>query len=225
MNARSRDFAARLRIGRLVAVMAAVLLCAVTARANPVSLGSVDFTNNQGTLTGFFQLDTSTGTVTSWDLTTSAFNCADPVTCESSGFPALEYTSANSTANIGFSFGAQAITFSAPNVEGSDSVLGFVLNCGGANIDCIGTAAMGSTIPLVSASESRSIVPIARILSLASLTVTDPPGGVLSFNVVSGDGSGSGGGTNNVPEPSTALLLMPALGGLMLLRRQREAGI
>jgi hypothetical protein len=174
----------------------------------------VDFTNGQGTLTGFFQLDLATGTVNSWDLTTSAFNCTNQVTCESSGFPQIDYTPTNSTASIGFSFGAQGIFFTDSNVFGSASVLSFVLDCGGNNNDCIGTATLGSSIPLITAGESRAIVPIARSLSLASLSVTDPPGGVLSFNVVPG--------TTSVPEPATALLLLPALGGLILLRRQRK---
>ena len=198
---------------RRLAVGAALLVaCAGPASADPLSGGTVDFTNGQGTLTGFFQLDTTLGTVTNWDLTTSAFNCGNQVTCESSGFPQIEYTPTNSSSSIGFSFGAQGIFFTDPNVFGSASVLSFVLDCGGNNNDCIGTAALGSSIPLITAGESRAIVPIARGLSLASLAVTDPPG-VLSFNVVSR--------TSSVPEPGTLALLGMAFAGLAAARKRR----
>ena len=211
MNREGRSFVAGLI--RLFAVFAGAVVFAGTAAADPLQGVTVDFTNNQGTLTGFFQLDTTTKTITDWDLKTSAFNCASQVTCESSGFPALEYTPTNSSSSISFSFGFQGIFFTDSNVFGSASVLSFVMDCGGNSNDCIGTAADGSSIPLITAGESRAIVPIARALSLASLEVTDPPG-VLSFNVVSAAAA--------VPEPATALLLAPVLGGLILLRRQRK---
>ena len=213
MSAHSISFAA---IGRLLAISAGVVVFAGTATADPLSGVTVDFTNNQGTLSGFFQLDLATKAITDWDLSVTAFNCASQVTCESSGFPQLEYTPQNSASSIGFTFGAQSIFFIDSNVFGASSVLSFVMNCGGNSNDCLGIATDGSSIPLFSAGESRSIVPIGRSLSLASLSITDPEG-VLSFNVV----SGGGGTTNPVPEPATALLLAPVLGGLILRRRQR----
>jgi len=182
-------------------------LSAGTASAAPLTGMTVDFLNGEGTLSGFFQLDLATKTIIDWDLTVTAFNCATSVVCESSGFPALEYSKANSSSQVGFTFGAQSILFIRQNVFGASSVLSFVMNCGGNNNDCLGTAADGSSIPLFSAGESRSIVPIARSLALASLTVTDPEG-VLSFNVVSG--GGGGGDDTHVPEPAS--LAMMSLG-------------
>jgi hypothetical protein len=202
-------------LSRFAVGIALLLACIGPARADPILGATVDFTNNQGTLTGFFQLDTNTATVNNWDLTASAFNCADPASCVFSGFPQTEYTPGNSTSSIqfvGVGGAFQGIFFST-QVFGSTSVLSFVMNCGGNNNDCIHNAAMGSSIPLLFAAESRAIVPIARSLSLASLDVTDPPG-VLSFSVVSA--------VTPAPEPATALLLVAALGALIPLRRQRR---
>ena len=194
------------QLHRLLAFFAVFLACTGLAHANPIGNSSVDFENGKGTLTGFFQTDAS-AQVTSWDLTSSMFDC-NPCGL-SSGFPGIHYTQGSSTAQVGFSFGYQSITF---HDNASPWQVSFVLDCGGNSADCLGTATLGSTIALKSAFEMNGIdfLPY-RALTLASLDVTDPPVG-FSFNLVPA--------ATDVPEPHMLMLLVPAFAALLGLRRK-----
>jgi len=111
---------------------------------------------------------------------------------------------------LGFFLGKQSITFSPVALTGF--TLNFVIDCGGGDIDCIGTANDGDLLS-ISGFEmgSPDFLPF-RGLSAATLLVSDPPG-VVTFNV---------GPASSVPAPGTLLLLLPALAGLALFRKSAE---
>jgi len=201
---------ARLGLSWLAAVFAIAITYSGLVSANPIGVSPVNFTNGQGTLTGTFQTDAS-GNVTTWDLTTSEFDC-NPCGL-STGFPGFTYNASTSTTTTGFSFGNQTIQFTSNDTAWQ---LDFVLDCGGNSTNCIANAAIGDNIALNSAFEMGmpDFLPF-RSLDLGHLSVTDPPVG-LSFNLI----AGSPGGGGKLPEPSTLLLLSAAGAGLLGFRKK-----
>ena len=203
-----KNIMARLRLSGVLIVLA-VIAYAGSASAGPITISNVNFTNGQGTLSGYFQTD-ATGNVTSWDLTSSQFNC-NPCTL-TTGFTGAHYTAGTSSAVMGFGGGNQQIVFFTNDTLWE---LAFVLACGGNNANCIGNAAVGDNIAISSSFEMSTVdfLPF-RALDLAHLSVTDPPVG-LTFNVVA-DSPTNG----RVPEPGTLLLLVTGLGVLVGMRRK-----
>jgi hypothetical protein len=176
------------------------------ASAAPLSLTNVDFANGQGTLSGYFQIDSTNGQVLDWNLQSSTHDC-NPCSL-STGFPGISYTPGSSTAAVSFLSGFQSISF---DDNASTWLLAFVLDCGGGGADCLGSASEGDRIALRSAFEMDAVdfLPY-RELTLAALAVSDPPG-VLTFNLVTAN--------NNVPEPATLALLAIGLVSALGLRR------
>jgi hypothetical protein len=193
----------RFGVGRLLAVLAGVVAFSGTVGATPVPV-DVSFNGGKGTLSGYFQTDSS-GAVTTWDLTTSQFDCS-PCTF-TTGFPGLHYDPATSTVALGFFFGKQSVTFrhGTPGVAGNWQ-LDFILECGGNDADCLGNAQAGSKLNVTGDEMAMPDFLPFRGFTAALDVIGDPV-----FVVVP---------RASVPEPGTLLLGAVALAGLIGMRRK-----
>jgi len=191
----------RLMVSKPIAILAIVVFVSGLALANP-SPATIPFLNDTGTLTGYFQLDTS-GTMTNFDFTTTA-----------GALPAFHYTPSNSTGEITLFFGTDVAWIHSDQnqfglSDGSDLLI--ELDCGGAT-NCFALAQDGMSFQINSASQEWADPDFTpgRMLATDWINVGDPPGG-LSFSLgPTATGTPYGGGSTNpptVPEPCSLLLI------------------
>ncbi len=223
------------------------LLLAGAAMANPVG-GTATLSFQQttagvtpGTASGFFVFDPASGTITSWDITTTASS--------NGAYGTRTYNSAD--------VGAAASVIILSNTNG-DEVLSFeenfnefgsnerdefdiVVACAG-TANCVNFGAVGASYAIVGgpapcAPGALKCIPSGeqfnvpsfggeRFLASGFFNVSDPPGSTLAFNIDTvatgtiyngGTGSGNnGGGGTGVPEPSMILLFGSSVGGFAL---------
>jgi hypothetical protein len=195
---------------------------------------------DQGTLTGFFELDSTTGAINNWNLTTTDGSVTGSnylpgnqnALLPASIIGGTEYVFSDQF-NSGLSLG------NTPLFNGG--LLTITVNCEGVS-NCLAQASAGQFFTITGGTETFTTwfcssggtscspsVAAPRILDVSSgafINVTDPVGG-LALNLdttasgtawTPGSGNPGGGGNTGVPEPSTLLLSALGLGGLALKR-------
>jgi hypothetical protein len=192
-------------------------------------------TGDQGTLTGYFVLD-STGTITNWDLTTT-----------SGSVTGSHYTPSDANLPAFVAGGGTVYEFSDQFASGhflggdpnsplfNGGTLTITVDCGGV-ANCLAQATPGQFFTITGATETFGTwfcsqgdlsctisVDAPRRLDVsggAFIDVTDPAWN-LNTTAIGTPGSGSGTGNTGVPEPSSLLLSALGLGGLAALKRTR----
>ena len=232
------------KLGYCLIALAVLAFCSSAAWADPM-VGTTPLnwcstslcTGDQGTLTGYFVLD-STGAVTSWDLTTT-----------DGSVDGSHYTTSDAASPAIVSGGGTAYTFSdhffsGHNLGGDPNIplynggtLTISVDCGGV-ANCLAQATPGQFFTITGATETfgtwfcsqgdlscTNSVAAPRRLDIsggAFIDVTDPAWNLNATAVgTPGSGSGNTGGNTGVPEPSSLLLSALGLGGLAALKLTR----
>lgn len=229
-----------MRIFRLLAITAAVFALATVAVAGPVPVGQVTVnylpngTVNQGTVSGYFQMDAN-GNLGAYDfLTTASADCCS----FSAGFPGWEYTSgvAGQTASV-FTFtsgalaGDQEISLTNPHsfAGGSGGHLVIHFFCGGIASCLTNNLAVNNSFEVSFAEIGDPDGSPFRSTGNVFMHITDDPG-TNSLNLdatlapdttlIGGTGNNGGGGGTTAPEPASLIMLGGGLLGLPLFRRK-----
>lgn len=212
-----------------------ILLAAGSARANGVTLGTETLSFQDGsTVTGYFTLNTTNNTLTSWDFTTTAGTLFAAET-----FASSDAANAPSSLIVSNFNGDEVLAFEENQADGTRQELDIAIACGG-TINCLTNANLATpqsfalttgTTPCPAPGNPGFCIVSGlqhvpegfgqNLLNPGFLNLSDPPGSI-AFNIDSTAANTvfNGGGTNNngVPEPSTLVLSALGLAAFALKR-------